>query len=143
MAFRNTRLIGTALFMAVVSHPALAGSCTVPGTHDSIQAAVDDPGCTQIELANRDYFELLSINRSVTLSGPPGGNARVVGQVQVTGPTTLALLSNFRVEGGCPDGVLRVTGGGQATADGIQVIVDAASGCDSNVFYRDGFETRL
>lgn len=141
--FRRHALIFLALTLAIVPLVALGGNCMVPGTHDSIQAAVDDPDCSDIELDNRNYLELLVIDRSLTLSGPMGGSATIVGQVQVTGATTLVTLSDFRVKGGCPDGVLRVTGGGQTTAAAIQVVFDSASGCDMSVFFRNGFENQL
>ena len=140
MNIRYPELMLLAFALALVPCQVLAGVCTVPGSHASIQAAVDDPACADIELANQNYFELLEIDRSLSLSGPMGGSATVVGQVEVTGSTTLAMLSDFRVEGGCPDGVLLVTGDSQATASGLRVFYDAGSGCAMDLFYRDGFE---
>jgi hypothetical protein len=140
MYIRHPELMILAFALALVPRYALADVCTVPGTHVSIQAAVDDPACADIELANQNYFELLEIDRSLSLSGAMGGSATVVGQIEVTGSTTLAMLSDFHVEGGCPEGVLRVTGGSQATASWLQVVYDAGSDCVVNLIFRDGFE---
>lgn len=140
MLARYSGLKFFALALAVYPHFAFAGTCAVPGTHSSIQAAVDDLACSDIELASQDYFELLVIDRSLALAGPVGGTAAILGQVSVSGGSTLAMLSDFRVEGGCPDGVLRVTGGGQATAARMQVVVDPGSECAADLLQRDGFE---
>ena len=49
-------------------------TCTVPGTYSTIQAAVNDPGCTTINVvAPGSYSESVTIGRPLTLNGPNAG----------------------------------------------------------------------
>ena len=65
--------------------PTLAGVCTVPGSHATIQEAIDDPSCTTINLSTQTYPESINITRTLTLAGPGGGGAIVEGLVRVVG----------------------------------------------------------
>jgi hypothetical protein len=49
-------------------------ACTVPGTHATIQAAINDVACSQIDVAPGAYTENLTIPRAVTLNGAEAGN---------------------------------------------------------------------
>ena len=57
------------LIGGLAPHGVAAGACTVPGTHPTIQAAVDDPTCDPINVAPGTYAENLDIDRSVTIAG--------------------------------------------------------------------------
>ncbi len=57
-----------ALLLPALASPALAGVCTVPGSHATIQEAIDDPLCTTINLAVQTYAESISIPRSFMAS---------------------------------------------------------------------------
>ena len=46
-------------------------TCTVPGSHPTIQAAVDDVACESIALTATDYAETVIVTRSLTLTGGP------------------------------------------------------------------------
>ena len=48
--------------------------CSVPGDYATIQGAVNDAGCTTINVAAGAYSETVSINRSVTINGAQTGN---------------------------------------------------------------------
>ncbi|HEY5837734.1 MAG TPA: hypothetical protein VIT19_01785 [Pyrinomonadaceae bacterium] len=69
--------------------------CTVPGTYALIQDAVNDVGCTTINVAAGAYAETVTIGRSVTLNGAQAGNAvsgrtfAGAGESTVTGKITL------------------------------------------------------
>ena len=52
---------------------AQAATCTVPGTHATIQFAVSDFACATINVAPGTYFESVTINRSLTLNGAQVG----------------------------------------------------------------------
>jgi hypothetical protein len=49
--------------------------CSVPGDYPTIQAAVNDAGCTTINVGPGVYNENVSINRSLTLNGAQQGVA--------------------------------------------------------------------
>ena len=51
-----------------------AGTCSVPsGAHPTIQSAVNDPGCTTINVAAGTYNENVVIPRTLTLNGAQAG----------------------------------------------------------------------
>lgn len=52
---------------------AQAATCTVPGTHATIQAAVNDSSCSIINVAPGPYSENVTINRSLVLNGAQMG----------------------------------------------------------------------
>lgn len=141
MKARFSALIFLVAALGGFSEPARAGACTVPGTHPSIQAAVDDPACSDIELSNQSYFELLDIDRSLSLFGPPAGDATVIGQVNVSGGATMAILNDFRIESGCANGALRIFGGARMTGSGMQVAHISGTPCGVELIFEDGFES--
>src|SRR5262245_6761542 len=49
-------------------------TCAVPGDYATIQAAVNDAGCTTINVGSGVYSENLTINRTVVLNGAQAGN---------------------------------------------------------------------
>jgi hypothetical protein len=53
---------------------ALAATCTVPGSHPTIQAAVNDGSCSTINVGPGVYPENVMIPRSLTLNGAQAGN---------------------------------------------------------------------
>ena len=82
--------------------PARAINCTVPGSHASIQAAINDNGCDTIILAAQTYTENLTINRTLTIQGAGKTSSIINGNggrgVTVTGGTVT--LKDLRVTGG-------------------------------------------
>lgn len=139
-----TVLKARVLFVLLVlgaSQIAMAGDCTIPGSHPTIQAAIDDHLCTEITLAAQTtYTEHLHINRSLQLGGPPEGGATVQGQINLTGPMTVALLTNFRIESGCSSGTLRVSDGAQMNGSGLHMLFSQLFPCIADLFISDGFE---
>lgn len=133
-------ITSTALALTCFSQGLFAGTCTVPGSHPRIQAAVNDPACSQIELADQSFFEFLDIDRSLSLSGPLGANATVVGSVMLSGEDTDVSLNEFRITSGCPDGALRILDGAIATASGMHIEWNAGTSCVAGLIFIDGFE---
>src|SRR5688572_22770565 len=68
---------GVAAVLAISSGTAWAAPCTVPGTHPTIQAAVNDVACDPIDVAPGNYPENVVIPRSLTLNGAQAGNSYV------------------------------------------------------------------
>lgn len=109
------------LLLAALASPATSRICTVPGDHSTIQAAADDPTCTEIRLTLPAYPESVRILRSLTLRGMPGEPVTLEGLVQVERIGTQVTLENLAIQSGCPDTSLRVMG--RATVQGVDLSV--------------------
>src|SRR4051812_18309946 len=66
-------LAAGAIMFRGVPAKAAGPTCAVPGDYATIQAAVNDVGCTTINVAAGAYAESLSIGRAVTLKGAQAG----------------------------------------------------------------------
>ena len=141
-----------AVFASASLEPAGAQTCTVPGTHATIQGAIDDPACTTINLSAQSYPESINIQRSLTLAGPApsggnggentgGGGAVVEGLVRVVGAGTLVNTSDLAVRNGCPLNALLVLGGAQTNGMNLTVERSAALPCPASLVFADGFES--
>lgn len=64
-------LFGPTVALATVGGP----TCFVPGDYSTIQAAIDDAGCTTINVAAGTYPEHVNIYRSLVLNGANAGTA--------------------------------------------------------------------
>lgn len=56
--------------------------CNVPGDYITIQAAVDDPVCEVIDLANGTFTETVTIDRSLTIQGQGSSNTTIDGDAK-------------------------------------------------------------
>jgi hypothetical protein len=114
--------------------PALAAGpdCTVDpgggGDYTTIQGAVDDPGCTTINVGAGTYNENVAIARSLTLQGAgatstiiDGGRAGVV--ISITNSADVT-LDGFTITGG--DGSTNNGGGGIFIREATAIIRDNA-----------------
>jgi hypothetical protein len=119
--------------------PAAAVVCTVPGSRPTIQAAVDDGGCTEIVLSAQTYAESVAIPRSLVLHGPAAGGARLAGSLVATGYTVLA-LSHLAIESGCPDPPLLAKAGAKIEGQAVDVRRSPGLACPGPLF-ADGFES--
>lgn len=120
-----------------------AQTCTVPGTHPTIQEAVDDPACTTIDLAAQSYPESIEIRRSLTLGGPAAGGAVIEGLVLVVGLGTAVNLAHLEVANGCRPDAMRASGGATVNATHVSVQRAAVLPCPelASSIFSDGFET--
>jgi hypothetical protein len=114
--------------------PARAASCTVPGTHTTLAAAIQDPNCTMIQLAAITYSGDQTIARSLMLSGQAAGGTRIRGTVSVLADALLDLRELGIVSVG-PDEALLVTDGASVTVSGVTV------DCCQDPLFSDGFES--
>lgn len=83
------------LALALGAPATRADPCSVPGTHPSVQQAIDDVACTAIELAAGSYEESLAISRSLSLAGAGSPPSTLLGQVSVSGAGTLVVLADL------------------------------------------------
>jgi hypothetical protein len=131
------------LGVAAAASPLHAQTCTVPGTHATIQEAADDPTCATIVLSAQTYPESVVIRRSLTLAGPGTGGAVVQGLVLIAGATTEATLSDLRVENGCRPDALRTASGARVTGTNLQVERSESLPCPltADAIFVDGFDS--
>lgn len=132
-----------ALNLAGICPPLAAQTCTVPGSHATIQEAADDPACAIVDLAAQTYPESIVIRRSLTLAGPGTGGAVVRGLVLIAGATTEATLRDLSVENGCVPDALRTSGRAKLTGENLQVERSATLPCPltADTIFVNGFES--
>lgn len=111
--------------------------CTVPGDRPSIQAAVDDPSCDGIVLADQVYTESVLVHRPVSIAGP-AGVADIAGLVEVRGASTSVYLTDLKIVNDCQPGVLVTSLGGQATVSSVELVTSPGGVCP---IFVDGFES--
>lgn len=135
-------MIRVVLIFLIATMPGLvyAGSCTVPGTHPTIQEAIDDLSCNDIELGGQSFTENISINRTLTLSSAGSGVAILRGQAVVTGLATSVVLTGFRVDNGCSNSGIAVSMGAQVATMGMSFRVSNQLPCIPGLLLYDGFE---
>ncbi len=136
--------VGTlALVVAVAAPPLHAQTCTVPGSHATIQEAADDPVCVTVNLSAQNYPESVVLRRTVTLAGPGTGGAVVQGLVLVSGASTVATLQDLRVENGCSPDAVRAAGGARLVGDNLDVARATGLPCPltADAIFVDGFES--
>ena len=121
--------------------PAQVTVCSVPGTHVTIQEAVDDPLCTEIDLASQTYSEPVEIHRTLALIGSPGGNSVIADRLSVEGEATVVELLDLSVQNGCPSVALPVADGAELNARGLEVVRQSGLACSYGDLFTDGFES--
>ncbi len=129
------------IVLLAVSSRANAAECLVPGTHASIQAAIDSAGCDPIRLASQGYFESPLIARSLTLAGNGSANTTIWGQVRVEGSTVMVLAQGLTVYSGCPGPGLVASAGATVRSGDVVAARSAAAQCNAVVtLFADSFE---
>jgi hypothetical protein len=118
-----------------------AATCTVPGTHATIQQAVSDSNCTTVNLASQIYHESVNVPRSVTLAGPLNGTAIIEGQVWVTGRNTQVQLVDLRVQNSCQPEALTVEKGAQMDGTNLYTYSSEILPCPTLYIFFDDFES--
>lgn len=131
----------TALMLLIANDPILAATCTVPGSHASIQTAVNDVTCDPIQLAARGYFESPLVTRSLSLIGAGTGATTLWGRLSAQGEGVLVFIDQLTVFSGCPGPALLGNAGASVRSGDVRAIKRANAGCNvvESVF-SDGFE---
>ncbi|MGE0640394.1 MAG: hypothetical protein AB7G12_07455 [Thermoanaerobaculia bacterium] len=119
----------------------VADICTVPGTHATVRAAVEDGSCSEIDLAVQSYPESVWIGRSLALVGPSGGGAVLAGLLEVRGAGVVVAASHLRVENSCQPAATVATGGARLDGSTLEVVVAEGGACPLLILFEDGFET--
>jgi hypothetical protein len=112
MKLRTLVALATLAVAAVMAVMTFGGSptkaapatCTVPGTHPTIQAAAADASCTVINVAPGIYNENVLVNNPVTINGAQAGNndfvtrsANPAGESTVNGVTLIGSVAVFTI----------------------------------------------
>jgi hypothetical protein len=99
-------VLGVMMFGGSTTQAAVGGpNCFVPTDYSTIQAAVNAPGCSTINVAPGPYTENVSIPRSLTLNGAQHGrDARGRSGAESTingagGPNITITANNVNVDG--------------------------------------------
>lgn len=86
------------------SSKAALAVCTVPGTHPTIQDAVNDVTCATINVAPGTYNESVNISHTVTINGAQAGNSDLIarnanpaGESTVNGATPIGSVAVFTI----------------------------------------------
>jgi hypothetical protein len=105
-ALTLTLVVGILMFGGSKTRAAVGGPvCNVPADYPTIQAAVNAPGCTTINVAPGTYTENVSIARTLTLNGAQHGHdARGRSGAESTingagGPNVTITANNVTVDG--------------------------------------------
>ncbi|HEX4953137.1 MAG TPA: hypothetical protein VF017_07055 [Thermoanaerobaculia bacterium] len=115
-------------------------ACNVPGSHATVQAAVDNPSCTEVVLGSRRYRESVLVNRTVVLSGPVSGAALLSGSLSATGAGTVVTVSHLAVASSCEGPAVQAMAGARIVGTGVVVLRPDSLPCPGPLF-ADGFES--
>jgi hypothetical protein len=120
--------------------PASAAVCPVPsGAHPTIQSAVDDAGCTEVELVAQTFAESVVVQRDLALEGAAATTTVIAGVVTVHGGATLLELRGVTVDArdGSMAAALDVHGGARVSCRDVVVV----NGTGQGLIFQDGFES--
>lgn len=139
------RIMGFAVAAWIGSGAVLwAATCSVPsGGYPTIQAAVDDPDCTQIDLQSQAYQEDIAIGRSLAILGVSSSTSIIVGQVQIDGGSSVVTLADLKVDAsnaavsGCFRDAVLARGGARLLGSNLEVLNASGIAC---LLFGDGFE---
>jgi len=140
------RVMGFAVVAWIASGTALwAATCSVPsGGYPTIQAAVDDPVCSQIDLQSQVYQEAVAIERSLALLGVSSSTTIIVGQVLIDGGSSVVTMTDLKVDAsdaavsGCFRDAVVARGGARLLGSNLAVVNASGVAC---LLFGDGFES--
>jgi len=145
---RSNRAVAWIVFPVMVllrASPTGAAVCQVPsGPYPTIQSAVDNPACTEIELAAQTFHESVVVARVLELRGASSPTTVIEGKLTVQGGSTRVVLEDLTVDGsasgvaGSFTDALLVEGG--AEVNGLRIVVLNAAE-DLLAVFADGFES--
>ena len=138
---RYPTLFLTLWLAAVLSSPAVAGTCDVPdSSYPTIQSAVDDPACTDLVLAAQAFPESVRVPRTLAITGA-GASTVVAGFLRAHGNDTVVTVSDLKVEASCARGSLQSWTGGEIFAENVEAVSSTTFDCPGDPIFADGFES--
>lgn len=119
--YPSVTVLALALLFLLSARAEAAGTCRVPSQYSTIQAAVDDPACSDVDVAAGTYYENVVINRDVNIAGDSRGDTIVDGggdgSVFLIEPPVSISLSRLIIQNGNANGQPN-SGGGVANVEG-------------------------
>jgi hypothetical protein len=113
---------------------AQAATCNVPSaTYPSIQAAVNDPGCTEVVLAAQAFSEPVAIARDLVVRGAGSGQTFINNQLEVSA----GVVEVRQLQIAAPTDALRVHSGAEVSGLDLKVL----NGLVETPLFADGFES--
>ena len=119
--------------LVVAAQPAWTAVCTVPGFHPTIQTAVADASCSEIEIAGGTYPESVVVTRALRMNGAGSDQTFIQGQMRIDGVSVE--LSGMHIS--APEEPLSSHSGGEV--DGFDLVV--VPGAAAAAVFADGFES--
>ncbi len=128
-------------FLVLTAGTAAAIDCPFPGTHLTLQDAVDDAVCTSITLASGSFDGSATIDRSLVIRGPGAATGTLRGRLTVVAGTVevidLTIDGTGSQLGDCAATALSARNGGRVLGRNL-VVVNATTNCG---LFSDGFES--
>lgn len=121
------------LLSGLVPSPGIAGMCSVPGTHTTLQVAIDDGQCSSIELTESSYFASATVQRGVEIFGSAPNGTRILGTLEILTGGEVDLSDLTVDSGGATTAILATAGGRISTTNVLAVRVGQ--------LFLDGFES--
>jgi len=129
------------VLLVCVWTPAQAAVCLVPGSYASVQAAVNDNNCSEIQVASGTFAGAVAVQRSLSLVGAGSGLTTIQGMVSASGNSTTLALQGLLVKAGCLGSGIAVSGGARVTGFGVITEGSNASQCPGDeLIFKSGFE---
>jgi predicted outer membrane repeat protein len=132
-------LFGSRIMTTQAGTSATTAICTVPGSYSTIQDAVNDVTCTDIEIDAGMYTEIVYITRNITITGAGPGFTTINGNSQgsvfkcgsalMTDPTMIVRLADMTIEGGVAEYGGGIYNGATCwlTGDNLEVFANGAA----------------
>jgi len=131
--FERVGILIATVAVVTMALPASAATCNVPsGPHPTIQAAIDDVGCTEIVVAAGTFAEGLVIARALSVQGAGSDQTFIQGQVEVSAQTVS--LNGLNIA--APDEALWAHSGAEVSGFDLSVL----NGVFAPPLFADGFE---
>lgn len=131
---RNLGILVVVTLAAGWASPVGAATCNVPSMpHPTIQAAIDDIGCTEIVVAAGTYTEAPVIGRTLSLQGAGSDQSFIQGQVGVS--AGVVQLTGLHVAAASE--ALWAHSGAEVSGFDLEVV----NGLAETPLFADGFES--
>ena len=128
------------LGLTLLLTPLDAATCSVPGSHATVNDAVSDLVCDTVTLAAQTHTESVVVTRPIALEGAPGGGSVLQGLLDVLGQGTIVTVRDLEIRNGCATAT-RSTAGAELVATGLSVARDERLPCPAPPLLSDGFES--